>query len=100
MNRVPGVIFFSAACQFSTRTKGTCADAIGCKIPTTEGRSRNPTKRKNLYEVETGSQVYYIHVSPVTGIIYLLAEWENAVAQSNAVFRLGFPCRRMFTLAI
>src|SRR6516162_7320571 len=46
-----------------------------------------PTKRKDFYEVEGGSEVYYIHVSPVTKIIYLLAVWQNAVVQSNAVLR-------------
>ena len=45
---------------------------------------RRDPKRKNFYEVVDGSQVYYIHVSPVTGIIYLLAVWENTAAQSNA----------------
>ena len=51
-----------------------------------------PTKRRDFYEVEGGSQVYYIHVSPVTGIIYLLAVWRNPVAQRKAVLRPDFPC--------
>ena len=46
---------------------------------------RPDPKRKNFYEVSDGSEVYYIHVSPVTGIIYLLAVWQSAVAQRNAV---------------
>ena len=50
-----------------------------------------PTKRKYFYEVEGGCEVYYIYVSPVTGIIYLLAVWQNAVVESNAVLRPGFP---------
>ena len=49
-------------------------------------------KRKNFYEVVDGSEVYYIHVSPVSGIIYLLAVWQNAYAKSNAVLRPGYPC--------
>jgi len=36
-------------------------------------------KRKGVYEVEGGSTVYYIYVSPVGGIISLLACWTNAV---------------------
>ena len=52
---------------------------------------RPDPKRKNFYEVEGRSEVYYIHVSPVTGIIYLLAVWRNPVAQFNAVPRPGFP---------
>jgi hypothetical protein len=38
-------------------------------------------KRKNFYEVDGGSTVYYIYVSPVTGTISLIAAWEN-VAQT------------------
>jgi hypothetical protein len=34
-------------------------------------------KRKNFYEVEGGSIVYYIYVSPVTGTISLIATWKN-----------------------
>jgi hypothetical protein len=37
-------------------------------------------KRKGVYEVAGGSMVYYIYVSPVSGIISLLACWTN-VAQ-------------------
>ncbi len=37
-------------------------------------------KRKGFYEVEDGSTVYYIHVSPVSGTIFLLANWENLAA--------------------
>jgi hypothetical protein len=35
------------------------------------------SKRKNCYEVEEGSTIYYIYVSPVTGTIYLIATWKN-----------------------
>ena len=34
-------------------------------------------KRKNFYEVEGGSAVYYIYVSPITGTISLIATWRN-----------------------
>jgi hypothetical protein len=34
-------------------------------------------KRRGFYEVESDSTVYYIHVSPVSGKILLLATWEN-----------------------
>lgn len=40
-------------------------------------------KRKGFYDVETDSNVYLIHVSPVTGTIYLLATWENFPAHSQ-----------------
>jgi hypothetical protein len=34
-------------------------------------------KRNGFYEVESDSAVYYIHVSPVTGKVLLLATWQN-----------------------
>jgi hypothetical protein len=34
-------------------------------------------KRPDFYEVESGSDVYYIHISPVTGNILLLAAWPK-----------------------
>jgi hypothetical protein len=37
-------------------------------------------KRKDFYEIESVSTVYYIYVSPVTGTISLITTWKN-VAQ-------------------
>jgi hypothetical protein len=34
-------------------------------------------KRTGFYEVESEAVVYYIHVSPVTGRVLLLATWQN-----------------------
>lgn len=34
-------------------------------------------KRDGFYEVEDRARTYYIHVSPVTGKILLLASWPN-----------------------
>jgi hypothetical protein len=34
-------------------------------------------KRNGFYEVESDSVVYYIHVSPVSGKVLLLATWQN-----------------------
>ena len=34
-------------------------------------------KRRHFYEVESDSLIYYIHESPVTGRILLLATWQN-----------------------
>jgi len=45
-------------------------------------------KRKNVYEVEGGSTVYYIYVSPVSGTISLLACWTNV---ARGVPHLGVP---------
>jgi hypothetical protein len=34
-------------------------------------------KRKCFYEIEGGSTVYYIYVSPLSGKVSLLASWAN-----------------------
>jgi hypothetical protein len=34
-------------------------------------------KRPDFYEVESHSDIYYIHISPVTGKILLLAAWPK-----------------------
>jgi len=41
-------------------------------------------KRGGFYEVESGSLVYYIHVSPVTGNVLLLATWLNEGVPAGA----------------
>jgi hypothetical protein len=33
--------------------------------------------RKNFYEVENCSQVFYVHVSPLNGTVMLLAIWQK-----------------------
>ncbi len=37
-------------------------------------------KRPGFFEIEGESQVYYVHVSPVTGKILLLATWPTEAA--------------------
>ncbi len=32
-------------------------------------------RRKDFYEVENGSRVFYIHISPLNGKVLLLATW-------------------------
>ena len=39
-------------------------------------------KRDDFYEIEDEGTVYYIHRSPVSGTIFLLATWENTAALS------------------
>jgi hypothetical protein len=33
--------------------------------------------RENFYEIESKSETYYIHVSPVSGNVVLLAKWQH-----------------------
>jgi hypothetical protein len=40
-------------------------------------------KRTGFYEVESDSVIYYIHVSPVTGKVLLLATWQNDVVPAG-----------------
>jgi hypothetical protein len=37
---------------------------------------RDP-KRENFYEIESSSEIFYIHVSPVSGNVVLLARWNR-----------------------
>ena len=34
-------------------------------------------KRNGFYEVDSGSVIYYIQISPTTGKVLLLATWQN-----------------------
>ncbi|HTC61924.1 MAG TPA: hypothetical protein VK709_03705 [Candidatus Saccharimonadales bacterium] len=43
---------------------------------------RDP-RRANFYNVDGGSEIYYIHVSPVSGNVILLARWMR---QTHACF--------------
>lgn len=45
---------------------------------------RPDPKRPGFYELENGPTVYYIHVSPVTGKILLLATWPSAAGRATA----------------
>jgi hypothetical protein len=40
------------------------------------------SKRRDFYEFESDSTVYYIHRSPVTGTVFLLATWPSVAAPS------------------
>lgn len=42
-------------------------------------------KRSDFFEVESGSDVYYIHISPITGKIVLLAAWPKAPVAGEEV---------------
>jgi hypothetical protein len=46
-------------------------------------------KRKHFYEIQGGQTVYYIHVSPVTGTIFLLATWKSLAGPGEALIRWG-----------
>jgi hypothetical protein len=46
-------------------------------------------KRTGFYEFESDSIVYYIHVSPVSGTIFLLATWPNVAASSPQLDMAG-----------
>jgi hypothetical protein len=35
-------------------------------------------KRHGFYEIEGESTIYYVHLTPATGKILLLATWQNA----------------------
>jgi hypothetical protein len=39
------------------------------------GPARRDARRENFYEIEGDEETYYIHVSPVSGNMVLLARW-------------------------
>jgi hypothetical protein len=39
------------------------------------GSARRDLCRENFYEIEGNSETYYIHVSPISGNVVLLAKW-------------------------
>jgi hypothetical protein len=39
------------------------------------GRAQRDLRRENFYELEGDSDTYYIHISPITGDLTLLAKW-------------------------
>ena len=43
--------------------------------------ARRDPRRQNFYEIEGQEETFYIHVSPVSGEIMLLAKWK---AQSSS----------------
>ncbi len=45
---------------------------------------REDPHRESFYEVHDDSVVYYIHVSPATGVVYLLAAWPKMAASVSA----------------
>lgn len=32
-------------------------------------------RRENFYELDSGNEIFYIHVSPISGNVVLLAKW-------------------------
>lgn len=40
--------------------------------------------REHFYEVPNGRRVYYIHISPTSGTIWLLASWRKDDSQAGA----------------
>ncbi len=39
--------------------------------------ARPDPRRKDFYELEDGSRVFYIHISPFNGKVLLLATWQK-----------------------
>jgi hypothetical protein len=39
--------------------------------------ARRDSRRENFYEIDGRDETYYIHVSPITGNVVLLAKWTR-----------------------
>ncbi len=44
---------------------------------------RDP-RRQHFYNLEGGNSAYYIHISPITGKVMLLAKWSRQPSDSYA----------------
>ena len=62
---------------------------LGILLAGTVNATPDP-KRKCLYEIDGGSTVYYVYVSPLSGAISLLASWRSVA---------GDPCNNLNSLA-
>lgn len=47
-------------------------------------KGRPDPKRPDLYEIVHVLRVYYVHVSPITGKVLLLATWPSAASLDGA----------------
>jgi hypothetical protein len=65
--------------------------SLGILLAGTVNATPDP-KRKSFYEIDAGRTVYYIHVSPVTGTIFLLATWEKLAASSEQTHMADSVC--------
>jgi len=55
--------------------------------------ARADARRKGFYDVTDGERVYFIHISPVSGKVFLLATWlEESVPAAAAVPAVAHPC--------
>ena len=41
------------------------------------GDARRDARREHFYEVENAHETFYIHVSPISGNVVLLAKWSH-----------------------
>lgn len=48
-------------------------------------QARPDPRRKDFYELQDGSRVFYIHISPINGKVLLLAIWHKTEAPSAGV---------------
>jgi len=51
--------------------------------------ARPDPRRKGFYDVSDGDRVFFIHVSPVSGRVWLLASWATEAAETTQ------PARRV-----
>ena len=50
----------------------------------TGGRPERDPRRKHFYNLEGKKSAYYIHISPITGKVMLLAKWSRQSSDCNA----------------
>jgi hypothetical protein len=49
------------------------------------GQAERDPRREHFYNLEGDKSAYYIHISPITGNVMLLAKWSRKPSDSCAV---------------
>ena len=47
------------------------------QLLTEGGQAQQDPRRENFYQLEDHNGTYYIHISPITGNVMLLAKWSR-----------------------
>jgi len=45
------------------------------RLLTTGSPAQADPDRENFYEIEAANETYYVHISPISGTVVLLAKW-------------------------
>lgn len=66
----------------------------------TQGAEAQPDRRrKGFYDLDSGTRVFFIHISPVSGNVMLLASWPNERDRAAEAIRVRAASQRADCIA-